>query len=115
LYKYQDNPQIKKYLDLFGGLSLETLPLEVKAYSTNVLKDLLVNNFLKKITIGYINKINHIDLTTETIIKVRREVKDFFTDLEKWIIVLRNLGQVIRSEYDRNHLVVYDEIMETVM
>jgi hypothetical protein len=74
----------------------------------------MIERLFKKIIQGYINTINQIDLTTETILKIRKELKEFFSELTKWAAILKNLGVIIQADYDRNHLVIYDEIMETV-
>jgi hypothetical protein len=99
---------------LFSGISYEMLVKEVKTYSNNVLKDLMIEKLLKKIIQGLINTINHLDMTSETILRIRKDLKDFFTELSKWTWILKNLGAMIKSDYDKNHLIVYDEIMETV-
>jgi hypothetical protein len=90
------------------------LTKEIKLYSSNVLKDLMIDKLFKKLIQGLINTINQIDLTTETILRIRKELKEFFNDLAKWTSVLKNLGEIIKSEYDKHHLVVYEEIMEAV-
>jgi hypothetical protein len=87
---------------------------EIKVYSNKVLKDLMIEKFFKKQIQNTINPINTIDLISDNIVKIRRDLKEFFLDLKKWTIVIKNLGDVLHTVYDRNNLVVYDDIMETV-
>jgi hypothetical protein len=74
----------------------------------------MIDKLMKGIIVGSINNIGHLDLTTDTIQKIRKDLNEFFKDLSKWTGVLKNLGSVIQSEFDKNSLVIYDEIMETV-
>jgi hypothetical protein len=50
----------------------------------------------------------------ENIGKIRKEIRDFFLELEKWTKIMNNFGMVIRTDFDRTNFVVYDEIMEIV-
>ncbi len=74
----------------------------------------MIGKFFKNIIQGNINTYNQIDMISENITKIRKEIKDFFSELELWTKILNNLGQVIKTEYDKNSFVVYDEIMEIV-
>ena len=74
----------------------------------------MIEKFYKKVIQGIINQINPLDLFTENIQKIRISVKEFFIELEKWTLIIKNFGDIIRSEFDKNNLVVYDEIMEVV-
>jgi hypothetical protein len=74
----------------------------------------MIDKFYKKLIQGKINQINQLDLITENISKIRTSIKEYFTELEKYISIMKNLGEIIKSEYDKNNFVVYDEIMEIV-
>jgi hypothetical protein len=74
----------------------------------------MIEKFYKKVIQGIINQINQLDLFTENIQKIRISIKEFFIELEKWTLIIKNFGDIIRSEFDKNNLVVYDEIMEVV-
>ena len=88
---------------------------EIKVYSNKVLKELMIEKFFKKLIQNNINPINSIDLITDNIVKIRKDLKEFFSELEKWTIVIKNLGDNLHTVYDRNNLVVYDDIMGTVI
>lgn len=74
----------------------------------------MIEKFFKKVIQGFINPINLLDMITENILKVRKEIKDFFIELEKWTNIMKNFNRVIETEYDKNNLVIYDDIMDTV-
>lgn len=61
-----------------------------------------------------INNVNQLDLITENIIKIRKEIREFFTELERWSRIMMNLGKIIQTDFDRNNFVSYDEIMDIV-
>jgi hypothetical protein len=74
----------------------------------------MIENFFKKIIQGSINKVNQLDMITENINKIRKEIREFFSELENWSKIMSNLGAIIKTDYDRNNFVEYDEIMEIV-
>jgi hypothetical protein len=102
-------------LELFCCLGPNTLITEVRNFSNKILKDLMIEKFLKKIIGTSINKINPIDLIQENISKIRKDIKEFMSELEWWTRILENLGKLISTHFDRNNFVSYDEIMETVI
>jgi len=74
----------------------------------------MIGKFFKIIIQGNINPINQLDMINENISKIRKEIRDFFSELESWTKILKNLGEIIKVEYDTNSFVIYDEIMEIV-
>ena len=56
----------------------------MKNFSNKLLKDLMIEKFFKKIVQVSINQIPQLDMITENIQKVRKEIKDFFSELEKF-------------------------------
>lgn len=74
----------------------------------------MIEKFFKKIIQVTINQIYPLDMISENICKVRKEIKDFFNELENFQKMMKNFGQIIQSEYDKNNFIIYDEIMEIV-
>ena len=74
----------------------------------------MIEKLYKSVIQGIINQINQLDLFTENIQKIRISIKEFFLELEKWTLIIKNFGEIIKSEFDKNNFVVYDEIMEIV-
>lgn len=88
--------------------------IEVKNFSNKALKDIMIENFYKKIVLQTINTTPATEFTNEAIRKIRSEIKDFFTALHKQSVIMKNLGYVISAYFDRNSLISFDDIMETV-
>ena len=74
----------------------------------------MIEKLYKRLIQGKINQINQLDLIPENLNKIRIQIKDFFQELEKVTLVMKNLGEIIKSEFDKNNFIVYDEIMEIV-
>jgi hypothetical protein len=74
----------------------------------------MIEKLYKRLIQGKINQINQLDLITENISKIRISIKEYFKELAKWILIMKNFGEIIKSEFDKNNFVVYDEIMEIV-
>jgi hypothetical protein len=74
----------------------------------------MIDKLYKKLIQGKINQINQLDLITENINKIRISIKEFFTELEKTTLILKNFGEIIKSEFDKNNFVIYDDLMEIV-
>jgi len=74
----------------------------------------MIEKLYKRLIQGKINQINQLDLITENISKIRISIKEYFKELEKWILIMKIFGEIIKSEFDKNNFVVYDEIMEIV-
>ena len=110
MIKVQDNKQIVKYFEFFNeqGLLLD----EVKNFSNKVLKEMLNEAFFKKIVSTNINSINIIDMVGQNISNIRRELKEFFTNLSKWTFILDNLGSLLNNSLSKKDLVLYEELME---
>lgn len=75
----------------------------------------MIEKFLNKLIKENINIINPIDMISENVLKIRKDLKEFFSLLEKWTAIMKNLGRIIQTEHDRNNFVIYDEIMEIVI
>jgi hypothetical protein len=73
-----------------------------------------MEKFYKMLVQGYINKFDRMDLISENIIKIRKEIRQFFAELEKWNFIMKNFGNIITTEFDKNNFLIYDDIMETV-
>ena len=74
----------------------------------------MIEKLYKRLIQGKINQINQLDLITENISKIRISIKEYFKELAKWILIMKYFGEIIKSEFDKNNFVVYDEIMEIV-
>ena len=106
-----DNTQIKKFFSFFN--SLEILTAEVRVYSNTILKEVLANTYYKKIVNSMINDTAIFD--AESINRIRREQRDFFIELAKWVKVIESLSKLLKSEFDNENLILYDDIMEAVI
>lgn len=88
---------------------------EIKNFSNKTLKEIMIEKLYKKIVLQNINSINtNEQLSNETIRKIRNEIKDFFFQLNKQSLLMKNLGNIISWEFDKNNLICFDDIMETV-
>ncbi len=88
--------------------------IEVKNFSNKALKDIMIECFYKKIVLATINNTSAADFTNEAIRKIRTEIKEFFAELQKQSLIMKNFGYVISSYFDKNSLISFDDIMETV-
>jgi len=88
--------------------------IEIKNFSNKALKDVMIENLYKRIVLQIINKTPAADFTNDSIRKIRNEIKEFFSELNKQSSVMKNLGYVICSYFDKNSLISFDDIMETV-
>jgi hypothetical protein len=95
---------------------------EIKNFSNKTLKEIMIEKLYKKIIIGKINNIKIADFSNsnsnsnsnENYKNIRLELNEFFFDLLKQTKIMKNLGQVIHTYFDKISLVSYDDIMETV-
>jgi len=87
---------------------------EIRDFINGQLREIMIEKLYKKLIQGKINQLNQLDLITENISNIRTSIKEYFTELEKYTKIMKNLGEIIKSEYDKNNFVVYDEIMEIV-
>ena len=110
----KDNNQITKSLEFFNNLGNNFMIIEVKNFSNKALKDIMIENFYKKIVLTSINNTAAGDFTNEVIRKIRTEIKDFFAELHQQSLIMKNLGYVISCYFDKNSLISFDDIMETV-
>lgn len=74
----------------------------------------MIERFFKRTIQDFINKINPLDLISENIVKIRKEIKTVFYVMEESSQYMKNLGVLLTSSFDKTNLVAYDEIMETV-
>jgi len=88
---------------------------EIKNFSNKTLKEIMIEKLYKKIVLQNINTINpNEQLSNESIRKIRNEIKDFFSELSKKSLLMKNLGNLVSWEFDKNNLICFDDIMETV-
>lgn len=73
----------------------------------------MIEIFFKKIIQGQINTVNQLDMIHDNLIMLRKEVRDFFEDLINWTEIMRNLGDILIIEFDKQNFISYDDIMET--
>jgi predicted ribosome quality control (RQC) complex YloA/Tae2 family protein len=88
--------------------------IEIKNFSNKALKDVMIENLYKRIVLQIINNTPASDCTNDAIRKIRNEIKEFFSELNKQSSVMKNLGYVICAYFDKNSLISFDDIMETV-
>lgn len=89
---------------------------EIKNFSNKTLKDVMIEKLYKKIIIGKINTIKITEFSnSENYKSIRNDIKDFFTELIKQTKIMKNLGQVINTFFDKSSLISFDDIMETVI
>lgn len=112
--KIKDNQQIIKYLDFFSQLGTSVVITAVKNISNKLLREIMVDTLLNRIIRGMINLISPNEMTLEMVMKIRKEISFFFSDLERRTEITQNLGDLLMQHYDKNNFVVYDEIMEIV-
>jgi len=87
---------------------------EIKNFSNKTLKDVMMERLYKKIVLQSINSIQINEISNEIIFKLRNEIKEFFIELHNQSLIMKNLGLVISAYFDKNSLVGFDDIMETV-
>ena len=109
--KSADNAQIKKFFAFFN--SLEILTVEVRSYSNTILKEILANTYYKKIVNDTINNTSVLDV--DSISKIRKEQREFFNELGRWVRIVEGLSVLLKSEFDGESLMLYDEILEVVI
>lgn len=88
--------------------------IEIKNFSNKALKDIMIENFYKTIVLQIINNTAAGEFNNEAIRKIRNAIKEFFCELTKQSLVMKNLGFVISAFFDKNSLISFDDIMETV-
>ncbi len=101
-------------LEFYSQLDINILITEVRDFINGQLREIMIEKLYKRLIQGKINQINQLDLITENISKIRISIKEYFKELEKWTLIMKNFGEIIKSEFDKNNFVVYDEIMEIV-
>ena len=50
----------------------------------------------------------------ENIVKIRKEINEFFALLEDFNSVYNNLGKLLKTTYDKTNFVLYESIMKLV-
>lgn len=108
----KDKATLLAFFDFYSKMDM--LVNEIKNYSNKILKELMVETFLNKIIRGTINTISPLNMIYENILKIRKELIDFFLSLETYSSTFGNLEYLLKSSYDKKKLVLYEEIMETV-
>jgi hypothetical protein len=108
----KNNDELLKYFELFSGMDI--LVAEIKDLSNKILKELMIENFLNKIIIKYINTIPLNTMDYNNINKIRKELNSFFDVLDNYSDIFDNLGKLLKNSYDKKNFVLYENIMEVV-
>ena len=87
---------------------------EIKDLSNKILKELMIENFLNKIIRQNINLIPLNEMNYNNIIKIRKELNNFFDTLDNYSDIFENLGKLLKNSYDKKNFVLYKNIMEVV-
>jgi hypothetical protein len=74
----------------------------------------MIEKFLNTIIKEVINTINPLDLIYENILKIRKELNEFFSLLEDFNSIYNNLGKLLKTTYDKTNFVLYESIMKLV-
>ena len=106
----KNNKEIKKYFEFFSNLNI--LVKIIKDFSNKILKNLMVEIFLNKIIRNFINKINTLDLFYENIIKIRKELTNFFNNLQNYKEILNNLNEILKNNFNKENLIIYENNMK---
>ena len=106
----KNNKEIKKYFQFFSNLNI--LVKIIKDFSNKILKNLMVEIFLNKIIRNFINKINTLDLFYENIIKIRKELTNFFNNLQNHKEILNNLNEILKNNFNKENLIIYENNMK---
>ena len=108
----KNNDELLKFLELFSGMNI--LVDEIKDLSTKILKELMIENFLNKIIRQNINIIPLNEMNYINIVKIRKELNNFFDMLDNYNDIFENLGKLLKNSYDKKNFVLYENIMEVV-
>ena len=108
----KNNDELLKFFELFSGMDI--LVGEIKDLSNKILKELMIENFLNKIIIKYINTIPLNEMDYNNISKIRKELNNFFDILDNYSDIFENLGKLLKNSYDKKNFVLYENIMEVV-
>ena len=108
----KNNDDLIKFLELFSGMNI--LIDEIKDLSTKILKELMIENFLNKIIRQNINIIPLNEINYNNIVKIRKELNNFFDILDNYSDIFDNLGKLLKNSYDKKNFVLYENIMEIV-
>ena len=109
---HKNNNEILKFFEFFSKLNI--LVNEIKNITNKSLKELMIEKFLNTIIKEVINTINPLDLIYENIVKIRKELNEFFALLEDFNSVYNNLGKLLKTTYDKTNFVLYESIMKLV-
>ena len=108
----KNNEELLKFFELFSGMNI--LVGEIKDLSNKILKELMIENFLNKIIRQNINLIPLNEMNYSNIIKIRKELNNFFDTLDNYSDIFENLGKLLKNSYDKKNFVLYENIMEVV-
>ena len=108
----KNNEELLKFFELFSGMNI--LVGEIKDLSNKILKELMIENFLNKIIRQNINLIPLNEMNYNNIIKIRKELNNFFDTLDNYSDIFENLGKLLKNSYDKKNFVLYKNIMEVV-
>ena len=109
---HKNNNEILKFFEFFSKLNI--LVNEIKNITNKSLKELMIEKFLNTIIKEVINTINPLDLIYENIVKIRKELNEFFALLEDFNSIYNNLGKLLKTTYDKTNFVLYESIMKLV-
>ena len=109
---HKNNNEILKFFEFFSKLNI--LVNEIKNITNKSLKELMIEKFLNTIIKEVINTINPLDLIYENILKIRKEINEFFSLLEDFNSIYNNLGKLLKTTYDKTNFVLYESIMKLV-
>ena len=108
----KNNNEILKFFEFFSQMNI--LVSEIKNITNKSLKELMIEKFLNTIIKEVINTINPLDLIYENILKIRKEINEFFSLLEDFNSIYNNLGKLLKTTYDKTNFVLYESIMKLV-
>ena len=108
----KNNEDLLKFFEMFSGMDI--LVDEIKNLSNKILKELMIENFLNKIIKQNINTIPLNEMNYNNIVKIRKELNNFFDTLDNYSDIFENLGKLLKNSYDKKNFVLYENIMEVV-
>ena len=106
-----------KYLEYFSTLGL--LVEQIHSFTNNFLTETIAKTYLakiKKITDIFKNSQIEINMIKpESIIEAREEFKNSLNEIGKMNNCMQNFCLILRSEFDKNNFVLFDQIIENVI
>ncbi len=105
-----------KYLEYFSSLGL--LVEQIHSFTNSFLTETIAKSYLakvKKITDIFKNQQNENNyIKPESVIEAREEFKNSLDEIGKMKECMQNFCKILCTEFDKNNLVLYDQILENV-